>query len=176
MIYHLAYLVFLGKLIAVPGVTKNQLSHLVACFVVQLLTNLDNELVQTRLCLLNLDLFLKKKSQWDDLVSGGIQFCRLCYPLGKVHIMQDTSGDSTLEAKEAFERDHMNWNFLPKHYHADNGRFAENIFKQYCESKMQNITFCGVGAHQQNDVSERIIKDLTLSSWNLVLNAKPYWP
>ena len=41
---------------------------------------------------------------------------------------------------------------------------------------MQNITFCGVGAHQQNDVSERIIKDLTLSSWNLVLNAKPYWP
>ena len=39
----------------------------------------------------------------------------------KVHLMQDTSGDSTLEAKEAFERDCMTRNILPKHYHADNG-------------------------------------------------------
>ena len=50
--------------------------------------------------------------------------------------MQDTSGDSTLEAKESFERDCMTQNVLPKHYHDDNGRFAENNFKQDCESKM----------------------------------------
>ena len=75
--------------------------------------------------------------------------------------MQDTSGDSTLEAKESFERDCMTQNVLPKHYHDDNGRFAENNFKQDCESKMQYLTFCAVGAHQQNGVSKRIIKDLT---------------
>ena len=41
---------------------------------------------------------------------------------------------------------------------------------------MQNLTFCGVGAHHQNGVSERIIKDLTLSSRTLVLNAQLHWP
>ena len=78
--------------------------------------------------------------------------------------MQDATGDSTLEAKNTFEQDCMTRNVVPKHYHADNGRFAENSFKEYCVRKMQNLTFCGVGAHHQNDVSERIIKDLTLSS------------
>ena len=67
----------------------------------------------------------------------------------KVHIMQDTSGDSTLEAKEAFERDCMTQNVVLKHYHADNGRFSENNFKQDCESKIQYLNFCGVCAHQQ---------------------------
>ena len=69
-----------------------------------------------------------------------------------------------------------NHNFLPKTYHDDNGQFSENTFKQYCERKMQHPTFCGVGAHQQNSVSERIIKDLTLASRNLVLHAQLYWP
>ena len=53
----------------------------------------------------------------------------------KVHIMSDTSGDSTLEAREDFECDCMTRNVLPKHYHTDNGRFAENNFKQDCERK-----------------------------------------
>ena len=42
----------------------------------------------------------------------------------KVHIMQDKSVDSTIEAKEDFECDCMTQNVLPKYYHADNGRFA----------------------------------------------------
>ena len=50
--------------------------------------------------------------------------------------MQDTSGNSTLEAKEAFECYCMTRNALPKHYHADNGLFVENTFKQYYERKM----------------------------------------
>ena len=41
---------------------------------------------------------------------------------------------------------------------------------------MQHLTFCGVGAHHQNGVAERIIKDLTLSSRTLVLNAQCHWP
>ena len=41
----------------------------------------------------------------------------------------------------------MTQNVLPKHEHADNGRFAETTFEQYYESKMQHLTFCGVGAH-----------------------------
>ena len=47
----------------------------------------------------------------------------------KVHLMQDATGDSMLEAKNYFERDCITRNFLSKHYHADNGRFVENSFK-----------------------------------------------
>ena len=63
--------------------------------------------------------------------------------------MKDNSGNSTLESKELFKCDCKTWNVLPKHYHADNGWFAENIFKQDFESKMKNLTFCGVGAHKK---------------------------
>ena len=42
--------------------------------------------------------------------------------------------------------------------------------------KKQNLNFCGVGAHHQNGISERIIKDLTMSSRTLVLRAQRHWP
>ena len=41
---------------------------------------------------------------------------------------------------------------------------------------MQHLHFCGVGAHQQNGVSERIIKYLTLSLRTIVLHYQRYWP
>ena len=53
----------------------------------------------------------------------------------KVNLMQDATGDSTLKAKNAFERDCMTRNVVPKHYHADNGQFAENSFKEDCVTK-----------------------------------------
>ena len=40
---------------------------------------------------------------------------------------------------------------------------------------MQHLSFCGVFDQQHNGVSERIIKDLTLSLQTLVLNAQHYW-
>ena len=107
---------------------------------------------------------------------GATVFVDYASRLVKIHIMIDETGESTLEAKNAFERDCMTRNVVPKHYHADNGRFTENSFKEDCVRKMQNLTFYGVGAHHQNGVSERIIKDLTLSSRTLVLHAQLHWP
>ena len=40
----------------------------------------------------------------------------------KVCLMQDASGESTLEAKNAFERDSIERGVLVRGYHADNGR------------------------------------------------------
>ena len=94
----------------------------------------------------------------------------------KVHLMQDASGDSTLEAKNAFERNCMLRNVVPRGYHADNGRYAENTFKQDCVNKNQTLTFCGVGAHHQNGVAESKIKQLTLSSRTMLLHAQRHWP
>ena len=70
----------------------------------------------------------------------------------------------------------MTQDVVRKHYHADNGRFAENSFMVDCASKMQSLTFCGVGAHRQNGVSERVIKNLTLSARTLVLHPQRHWP
>ena len=41
-----------------------------------------------------------------------------------------------------------------KHYHADNGRFADHGFIGAIKTKDQKITFCGVGAHHQNGIIE----------------------
>ena len=41
-----------------------------------------------------------------------------------------------------------------KHYHAYNGRFADNGFIDAINTKYQKITFCGVGAHHQNGIIE----------------------
>ena len=90
----------------------------------------------------------------------------------KVNLMKDATSDSMLESNNAFERDCMTGNVVLKHYHADNGRFEGNSFKEDCVRKIQNLTFCGVGAHHQNGVYEQIIKDLTLSSRTLVLHAQ----
>ena len=53
------------------------------------------------------------------------------------------------------------------------------IFRKFIQGRSlkqdAKITFCGVGAHHQNGVSERIIKDLTLSSRTLVLHAQRHW-
>ena len=64
--------------------------------------------------------------------------------------MQDVSDDSTLEAKNAFERDAMTRDASIHGYHADTGRFTEHTFKEDCNNKLQHLTFCGVGAHHQN--------------------------
>ena len=78
--------------------------------------------------------------------------------------MRDATGESTLEAKEAFERAAAERGVPIKGYHADNGRYAEHMFKDDCNDKMQRLTFCGVGAHHQNGIAEAKIKQLTLAS------------
>ena len=41
------------------------------------------------------------------------------------------------------------------HYHTKNGRFYDNGFVETINSKDQNITFYGVGAHHQNGTVQR---------------------
>jgi hypothetical protein len=94
----------------------------------------------------------------------------------KVHLMTHATGEETLEAKQEFEHSCATRGVTPRHYHADNGRFAEPSFIKDCESKMQKVTFCGVGAHHQNGVAENTIKQLTLSSRTMLLHAQRLWP
>ena len=90
--------------------------------------------------------------------------------------MESITSKETIEAKQAFERFATDHSVCIKHYHADNGRFADNAFKQHCSQQQQQITYCGVNAHFQNGVAERTIRDITESARMMLLHAKARWP
>jgi hypothetical protein len=52
------------------------------------------------------------------------------------------------------------------------------VLKNAIQKANQTITFCMVGAHHQNGIIERLIKELILISWTWspLLHAKCYWP
>ncbi|KAL7464856.1 hypothetical protein ACHAXS_005184 [Conticribra weissflogii] len=93
-----------------------------------------------------------------------------------VALMSDQSAESTVEAKQNFEHFCGTRNVQVDHYHADNGLFADSLFTQEIKKNMQRLTFCGVNAHHQNGITERMIKSLTLISRTLLLHAQRHWP
>ena len=93
-----------------------------------------------------------------------------------VHLQVDDTAEETMKAKHAFEKYAAEHGVSIKHYHCDNGRFADNLFKQSCESNRQRLTFCGVNAHFQNGIAERAIRDLSDSARKQLLHARSRWP
>ena len=61
-------------------------------------------------------------------------------------------------------------------WHADNGRYADKEFLDQVDRCEQKITFCGVGAHHQNGISEAAVMKHTLRARTLLLHARRYWP
>ena len=93
-----------------------------------------------------------------------------------VHLHQALTTEETLEAKHAFERIAHQHAIRIMHYHCDNGRFADHAFLDDVRKAGQTITFCGVGAHHQNGVAERRIRDITESARTMLLHAAHRWP
>jgi hypothetical protein len=91
--------------------------------------------------------------------------------LGYVHLQVDDTAKETMKAKHVFEKYAAKHGVSIKHYHCDNGCFANNLFKQSCESNRQRLTFCGVNAHFQNGIAERAIRDLADSARKQLLHA-----
>jgi hypothetical protein len=81
--------------------------------------------------------------------------------LSYIHFQQRISSDETVEAKRAFEAYARSHGVTIKHYHANNGRFADNAFMQSVAESGQTISFCGVNAHFQNGIAEKRIRDLS---------------
>ena len=96
--------------------------------------------------------------------------------LGYVHLQQSTTGHETLQAKEAFEAYAAKHGVKVRHYHGDNGRFAENLFMGSILEKGQTISFCGVGAHHMNGRAERRIRELQDSARTMLIHAEARWP
>lgn len=93
-----------------------------------------------------------------------------------IHLCRGISGLETIEAKEAYERLAQTYGVTVQGYQADNGRFADKLFKDCCSKLNQVLTFCGVGAHHQNGIIKRAIKETTQLSYTLLLHAQRLWP
>eukprot|EP00978_Attheya_sp_CCMP212_P037948 scaffold183254_cov63-Attheya_sp.AAC.2 len=99
-------------------------------------------------------------------------YSRLSY----IHLQRTITSKDTLEAKLAFEAFSMKNGVKIQHYHADNGRFADNAFIQSVQKCSQTISYCGVNAHFQNGIAEKRIRDLQEQARKTLLHAKSRWP
>lgn len=93
-----------------------------------------------------------------------------------VHMMTALTTAETIEAKHAFERLALQHGVRVRHYHCDNGRFADKAFLTDVKNALQTISFCGVGAHHQNGIAERRIRDISESARTMLLHAAHRWP
>jgi hypothetical protein len=96
--------------------------------------------------------------------------------LSYVHFQQRISSDEMVEAKQAFEAYARSHGVTIKHYHADNGHFADHAFMQSVAKSGQTISFCRVKAHFQNGIAEKCIRDLSEQAHKQLLHAKARWP
>jgi hypothetical protein len=89
-----------------------------------------------------------------------------------------TGADKTVKAKMAFEAYASLHGVTVRHYHADNGRFAENLWLDAVENHRprQTISFCGVGAHHQNGIAKKKIRDLQENARTMMLHYSVRWP
>ena len=76
--------------------------------------------------------------------------------------MHNFTVDETILTVNAFEKVLAQAQRFVKYYHADNSGFAHKGFLDEVNRKSQKITFCAVGAHNQNGIIENKYRMLTL--------------
>ncbi len=96
--------------------------------------------------------------------------------LSYIYLQQTTNAIDTLAAKKSFEAFANRSVVGVKSYQADHGRFAENAFMESVRASNQTITFCGVNAHFQNEVAERMIRNLQDQAMTMLIHTQHWWP
>eukprot|EP00957_Ditylum_brightwellii_P092393 7034889-Ditylum_brightwellii.AAC.1 len=99
-----------------------------------------------------------------------------CSHLSYIYLQRQLTSEETLNAKHAFESYSRKHRVRVAHYHADNGRFVGNAFMQDVDKQGQTNSFCGINAHFQNGIAEKMIRDLTEATRKQLLHAMARWP
>ena len=92
-----------------------------------------------------------------------------------VYLQKCLTSEETVIAKHAFEGSTDQRGVKITHYHADNGRFADNAFIADCKAQRQGLSYCGVIAHHQNGIAERRIRDLQEQTRTSMLYTMNKW-
>eukprot|EP00957_Ditylum_brightwellii_P114574 8736312-Ditylum_brightwellii.AAC.2 len=89
---------------------------------------------------------------------------------------QGTTVKQTLAIKGAYERVLHEHGHKVKSYHGNNSRFDSSEFQASQKKAKQSISYCGVGSHDQNGITESMNKHLTHSARTSLLHTKCKWP
>ena len=111
-----------------------------------------------------------------DRITGACVFIDNHTRYSYTHLQTSIDGLQTLAAKHGFEQHSDACGVSIKAYHADNGIFAEQSFRNEVQSNHQKISYCAVGAHHQNGIVERHIGTLTQGARTSLLHAQRRWP
>ena len=95
---------------------------------------------------------------------------------GYVHLQKTATAEETIEAKKAFEAKLATFGVLVQAYHADNGVFKANKWRNACAEAKQRLTFAGVNAHHTNGMAEKRIRDLQDLTCTQLIFAARRWP
>ena len=87
-----------------------------------------------------------------------------------------SNADETIVAKRKFEEYASRHGVIVRHYHADNGIFADNKFRAAVREDKQTLSFCGVNSHWQNGKAERRIRELQETTRTMLIHAIRRWP
>ena len=90
-------------------------------------------------------------------------------------MMRDTTLDQKLQAKRAFEFELAKHNVRVSACRANNGHFADLVFKDEVRQYNKRISYCGVGAHGQNGMVERNVGKINTRGRIVLLHAKSFW-
>jgi hypothetical protein len=81
-----------------------------------------------------------------------------------------------VKSKTEFEQYAARFNVTISNIRADNGVYSAQLFREACLKQQQNLTFCAVGAHWQNEIAERFIGTITQRAHTILLQAMAKWP
>jgi hypothetical protein len=93
-----------------------------------------------------------------------------------ISLHHSTGAMEAVTAKHRFEKLAADFGVKISKYHGDNGVYATKLFKDSCSVFQQDHDFCGVNAHHQNGIAERMIGTITRRARTMLLHATILWP
>jgi hypothetical protein len=124
-----------------------------------------------------------KVAQLEGILTKRMYTCAIVFMdhfsrLGYLNMQQQLTSNETVEAKYAFEAFSRSQGVTIKHYHAANGRFADNAFIKDVREEIssKSITLCGVNSHAQNGISDNHNMNLQEPTRKQLLHANARWP
>ena len=116
-----------------------------------------------------------KEHDRDKFVGGTLYYDSASTVMHCHHQVSTRVGD-TIEGKHKVEEFYESIGYPIKAFRADNQIFNSEAFLDDCARSNQTMNFCGVGAHHQNGVAERVIQTVTKWARTIMIDAAIQWP